>query len=118
MIVIYGIKQCDTVSKAKQWLEKNHINYHFHDFRVDGLDKSLLHQWVDDIGHDALINRRSTTWRSLSKEEQEALAGNDAIRLLLSYPTLIKRPIIDTGENILVGFDETIYQETFLKQIA
>ena len=116
MIILYGIKQCDTVKKARKWLEKNHISFKFHDFRIDGIEKSLIHQWIDDIGHEALINKRSTTWRSLTKEEQNDLVNDDAVRLIISYPTLIKRPILDTGNNIFVGFSESYYQESLLPQ--
>lgn len=118
MVILYGIKQCDTVKKAKKWLESHHIHFQFHDVRTDGLDKSTLRQWIDDIGHEALINRRSTTWRSLTKDEQKALAGDDALRLLLSYPTLIKRPVLDIESCLLVGFDASRYEKAFAPQLA
>lgn len=116
MVTLYGIPNCDTVKKARQWLNNHNIAHQFHDFRKNGLEKTTVGQWLDAVGTETLINRRGTTWRSLPEHERNTLSKADTIRLLLSYPTLIKRPVIDTGTEYLVGFDTTRYQEALLSE--
>ncbi|OBS11052.1 ArsC family reductase [Acidihalobacter prosperus] len=106
---LYGIRQCDTVKKARKWLDTHHVDYHFHDFRSDGLDPSLLQSWVHALGHRTLINRRGTTWRGLPDEVRANLDETRAIQLMLEHPTLIKRPVLTGSHAILVGFDEKAY---------
>ena len=104
MLTIYGIKQCDTCRKALKWLSGQGIEHHFHDFRVDGLEAELLQGWLDSPFADKLVNRRSTSWRQLT-DEQRQLEGESQIKLLLEFPTLIKRPVFVTDDIIAVGFN-------------
>ncbi len=104
MLTVYGIKQCDTCRKALKWLGGQGIEHRFHDFRVDGLDAELLQSWLDSPFADKLVNRRSTSWRQLT-DEQRQLQGESQIKLLLEFPTLIKRPVFVTDDIIAVGFN-------------
>ncbi len=120
MTVIYGIKNCDTVKKARQWLEKRDIEYRFIDFRADGIDKAQVIQWRDSLGITSLINKRSTSWKTLSEEQKTLLSdesANDAIEaqveLIISLPTLIKRPLLEKQSAVHVGFSDTIYSNIF-----
>lgn len=104
MIRVYGIKQCDTCRKALKWLDAQDVPHTFHDLRVDGLEEELLGGWLATPFADQLVNRRSTTWRSLS-EAEKAATGSALTGLLLSHPTLIKRPIFEKdGDVCAVGF--------------
>lgn len=111
MLTLYGIKNCDTVKKARKWLENQGKDYQFHDFRADGLSASQVQAWLDELGTDVLVNKRSTTWKQLSSAEQEQALGDDAATLLCQHPTLIKRPLLDTGTIRRVGFKADAYQE-------
>jgi len=113
MITLYGIPNCDTVRKARRWLDAQGIDYQFHDFRKQGLEESMLHGWVAELGWEALINRRGTSWRKLPEKERNEIDQNSAIRLMLENPTLIKRPVLELGPSHYVGFSETQYQELF-----
>ena len=104
MLTVYGIKQCDTCRKALKWLAQEGIEHQFHDFRVDGLQASLLQGWLDSSFSDKLINRRSTTWRQLT-DEQRQFEGNEMLGLLLEHPTLIKRPVFVKDDIVAVGFN-------------
>ena len=108
-IILYGIKNCDTVKKARNWLDAHQMHYRFHDFRVDGLDEALLRCFVDRLGLDAVLNQRSTSWRQLSDDQKSDLTTDKAIALMLEIPTLIKRPILDDGRQWLVGFNLELY---------
>jgi Spx/MgsR family transcriptional regulator len=110
MTTLYGIKNCDTCKKARIWLDQNVIAYRFHDYRVDGLSPELLEQFAESLGWDALLNRSSTSWRQLNKEQQADLNEEKALRLMLEFPTLIKRPILDTGKKLVIGFKAGHYQ--------
>lgn len=102
-ITVFGIANCDSVKKTRIWLENNNINYRFHDFRVDGLDRSLLDSLINALGYDELINRRSTSWRQLPAEQKNNLNGELAASLMLSIPTLIKRPVIRYRDQFTAG---------------
>lgn len=109
MMEVYGIGNCDTCRKARKWLEKSGYDYRWHDLRADGIDAPMLVNWIDSLGLDALVNRRSTTWRGLDEAERQLAMGIDtAPALLASYPTLIKRPVFDLGERVLVGFNDSV----------
>lgn len=110
MLTIYGIKNCDTVKKARRWLEDHGIEYKFHDFRVDGLEKKQLSLWVEQLGWEAILNKRSTSWRNLSEKDKNISAPSQAINLLLTHPTLIKRPIVEQKKTLLVGFNENEFK--------
>jgi len=111
MIKLYGIKNCDTVKKACRWLDTHDVNYAFHDFRTDGLDPMLLESWVQQLGWEALVNRRSTTWRTLTDNEKSSMNEHSAVQTMLAQPTLIKRPVLVKQENVMVGFSEKTYSE-------
>ena len=113
MTTLYGIKNCDTVRKARKWLDSYGIAYTFHDFRTDGLEKKKLATWVEELGWEQLINRRGTTWRNLSGAEKDGLTEHKAIELMLAHPAVIKRPVLDIGTSRVVGFDETHYKKIF-----
>ncbi len=108
MLKVYGIKNCDTVKKARRWLEQQSIDYQFHDFREDGISKKQLGEWVKKLGRDRLINKRSTTWRQLTDEDKAISSDKQAIDLLYQNPTLIKRPVIEANNLLEVGFTEAI----------
>ncbi len=113
MTTLYGIKNCDTVRKARKWLELEGFDYSFHDFRVDGLDKKDLHAWVKDVGWEVLLNKRSTTWKQLSDKDKETVDEGKAITLMLANPTLIKRPVLTYKKKIHVGFKPAEYKALF-----
>lgn len=107
---LYGIKNCDTVKKARTWLDQNGIAYRFHDFRTDGLTPELLQHFAGHSDWTKLLNRSSTSWRQLSAEQQSDLTQEKAIQLMLDIPTLIKRPVLDTGGKLIIGFKAENYQ--------
>lgn len=111
MYTLYGIKNCDTVKKARKWLDENSITYQFHDFRSDGLDSKLLTKLEASLGWENMLNRRSTSWRQLDDQQKDDLSLAKAISLMLETPTLIKRPVLDTGKQILIGFNQDDYQK-------
>lgn len=111
MLTIYGIKNCDTVKKARHWLEDHGIEYHFHDFRQDGLDKKQLSGWVEQLGWEAVVNKRSTTWRNLSDKDKEIKTNSQAVKLLAANATLIKRPVLEKNKTLLIGFKEADYKK-------
>lgn len=111
MCVLYGIKNCDSVKKARSWLEARQIAYRFHDYRVDGLDASLLERFIDVLGVDTVLNQRSSSWRQLSEAQKSNLNPDKALQLMLATPTLIKRPIFDNGEKLIAGFNPDLYPQ-------
>ena len=104
MITVYGIKNCDTVKRARKTLEAEGLEYRFHDFRADGLEAETVQRWLHQIDRDLLLNRRGTTWRKLSANEQVQAEGDGLVDLLLEQPALIKRPVIDRDGDLRVGF--------------
>lgn len=108
-ITLYGIKNCDTVKKARRWLDDNGIPYHFHDVRADGLDAAQVNAWLRELGLE-LINRRSTSWKSLDEQTRDELNADNAAEVILAQPTLIKRPLLDTGSERRVGFKPAEYE--------
>ena len=106
MIVVFGLSNCDSCRKALTWLRNQQIEYHFVDYRKNVLEESTLSNWIKDVGWENILNRRSSTWRDLSSEKKEGLTADGAKTLMLEFPTLIKRPIIETGGRILIGFKE------------
>ncbi|TNV20207.1 ArsC family reductase [Buttiauxella sp. B2] len=118
MITLYGIKNCDTIKKARRWLDSQGVDYTFHDYRVDGLDAELLNSFIEQLGWEALLNTRGTTWRKL--EEAHRASINDAqtaAALMLEMPAIIKRPLLYTpGQPMLLGFNESNYQQ-FINEV-
>jgi len=108
---VYGIKSCDTCRKALRWLEAEGKPHDWHDVRADALAPDQLRRWMAAVGPEALVNRRSTTWRNLS-EAEKLRAGEQAgaLSLLQAHPTLIKRPVFERGDTVMVGFNETVKQ--------
>ncbi len=106
MITLYGIPNCDSIKKAKRWLENAGLEYRFHNYRSDGLTQEMLEQWVTELGFEALLNRRGTTWRKLGEAEKSGINAERAIELMLAQPALIKRPLLDTGKEKLLGFSQ------------
>ena len=109
MITLYGIKNCDTMKKARAWLDEAGIGYHFHDYKKDGLDAALLDQWLANPGWDALLNRRGTTWRKLPDDVREQINETSARQLMLDNPSIIKRPLLDLGDQKILGFSADEY---------
>lgn len=105
MITLYGIKTCDTCRKALKWLDGEGIAHRYHDLRADGLTPAQVSAWVKARGWESVLNRRSTTWRDLPEDARAGLDVKSATALMLEHPTLVKRPVIDTGKEILIGFD-------------
>jgi arsenate reductase len=110
-LTLYGISNCDTVRKARRWLDAAGVVYDFHDFRQDGTDPETVQRWLETRGWEALVNRRSTSWKALSEEDRIAMDQERALRAILDTPTLIKRPVL-VGDGLLeFGFSEKRYQE-------
>lgn len=113
MITLYGIKNCDTVKKARKWLESEGIQYQFHDFREDGLEQKSVQQWIKELGWEVLLNKRSTSWKALDEKAREAMDDANAVKAILEQPTLIKRPLLDTGKERFTGFSAANYTKIF-----
>ena len=113
MITLYGIKNCDTVRKARGWLEIHGIEYRYHDFREDGLGAGELQAWLDELGWEQLVNKRSSIWKQLSPEARETMDTRAARAAILEQPTLIKRPLLDTGQERFNGFSADKYRAIF-----
>ena len=113
MITLYGIANCDTMKKARGWLDGHGVAYAFHDYKKAGVDEGLVRAWVAELGWESLVNRRGTTWRRLPEPEREGIDAKSAIRLMVENPSLIRRPVLDTGEARHVGFSEDLYQGLF-----
>jgi arsenate reductase (glutaredoxin) len=109
-ITIYGIKNCDTMKKARAWLDGHGIAYHFHDYKTEGIAGDRLKQWCDQLGWETVLNRAGTTFRKLPDGDREGLSERKAIALMLAQPSMIKRPVLDLGGKLLVGFKPEIYQ--------
>ena len=114
-VTIYGIKNCDTMKKARAWLDAHGVAYRFHDYKQDGIDKARLAGWVGKVGWEALLNRAGTTFRKLPDADKENLTAAKAIKLMLAQPSMIKRPVLDTGNALLVGFKPEDYKAAFGK---
>lgn len=110
---LYGIKNCDTVKKARRWLDAQNIDYQFHDFREDGLDRNMVDHWLSAVSPEVLLNKRSTTWKSLDPQTRENLKEEDIPELLVNNPTLVKRPVLDRSGEVMVGFSEKTYNTFF-----
>ena len=113
MTTLYGIKNCDTVRKARRWLDGRRVAYTFHDLRGEGLDAATLQRWIAARGVDDLLNRRSRSWRDLPAARRDGLDAAGAEQLLLENPTLLRRPVLEDGDAIEIGFDATTYGRRF-----
>ena len=114
MLNLYGIPNCDTLKKARIWLEEQALDFQFHDYKKVGIEVSTLQAWVKQVGWEVLVNRRGTTWRKLAETDRETLNQASAIGLMQANPSLIKRPVLDTGSQLLVGFDPIEWQQKLI----
>jgi len=110
-VTIYGIKNCDTMKKARGWLDAKGVAYVFHDYKSEGIDRKRLETWAKSVGWEALLNRAGTTFRKLPDAEKADIDEGRALALMLDQPSMIKRPVLDLGGRILVGFKPEIYEE-------
>jgi arsenate reductase len=110
-VTIYGIKNCDTMKKARAWLDGHGVAYGFHDYKAEGIDKDRLKQWSGAVGWETLLNRAGTTFRKLPDGDKEGLNERKALALMLAQPSMIKRPVLDLGGKLLVGFKPEIYDK-------
>jgi len=113
MITLYGIKNCDCIKKARKWLDENRREYRFHDVRINGIKTETIAIWIDQIGWDRVLNKRSTSWRNLDNAVQQAVNAENVTSLLQENPTLIKRPVLDVNGIISVGFNIDAYRRIF-----
>lgn len=116
MTTVFGIPNCDTIKKARTWLDTHTISYEFHDYKKAGADAALISAWVARVGWQTLLNTRGTTWRGLSDAERTDVDQAKAIALMHAKPSLIRRPVIETGVELLVGFDASAYERAFLSR--
>jgi arsenate reductase len=112
-VTIYGIQNCETMKKARAWLEKRGVAYAFHDYKVSGIDRGRLEGWARDVGWETLINRAGMTFRKLPEKDKDALTEKTAIALMLDQPSMIKRPVLDAGGRLTVGFRPERYEAVF-----
>ena len=109
-ITIYGIKNCDTMKKARAWLEKHGVEYLFHDYKTAGIERERLDEWCKKVGWESLLNRNGTTFRKLPDKDKNGLDAKKAVALMLAQPSMIKRPVLDLGGGkLMVGFTPELY---------
>ena len=111
--IVYGIPSCDTMRKARRWLDEHDVAYSFHDYKKAGIDAAKLEAWSAKVGWDQLLNRRGTTYRKLDESERDGIDEAKAIRLMGERPSLIVRPVVERGDEVIVGFDDTLYTKLF-----
>jgi arsenate reductase len=112
-ITLYGIKNCDTIKKARDWLDAKGIVFDFHDYKASGIDRASLERWADELGWEALLNRAGTTFRKLPEADRAGLDRDKAVALMLAQPSMIKRPLLDLGDRRVLGFKPATYEEIF-----
>ena len=112
-ITIYGIKACDTMKKARTWLDEHGVAYDFHDYKAVGIGRARLERWIGEVGWEAVLNRAGTTFRKLPEADKAGLDAEKAIGLMLAQPSMIKRPVLDLGDRLIVGFKPDVYQAAF-----
>ena len=114
MVTVYGIKNCDTMKKARAWLDKAGVDYAFHDYKTAGIERDRLEIWTKKVTWEKLLNRAGTTFRKLPDKEKDGLTEKKAIALMLAQPSMIKRPVLDLGgSKIMVGFAPELYKSAF-----
>lgn len=109
-ITIYGIRNCDTMKKARDWLDGHGVDYAFHDYKATGIDAAHLKEWAGKVGWETLLNRAGTTFRALPEADKAGIDEARAIALMLAQPSMIKRPVLDAGDTLLVGFKPGLYE--------
>lgn len=112
-VTVYGIKNCDTMKKARTWLEARGVDYAFHDYKAEGIGKGKLEEWSKQVGWEVLLNRAGTTFRKLPDADREGLTEKKAVALMLAQPSMIKRPVVEAGARLLVGFKPEAFEKAF-----
>jgi arsenate reductase (glutaredoxin) len=112
-VTIYGIKNCDTMKKARAWLDRRGVAYAFHDYKAAGIERGRLEGWAREVGWETLLNRAGTTFRALPDKDKDGLTDKKAIALMLAQPSMIKRPVLDVGGTLMVGFKPQQYETAF-----
>ncbi|PMH41057.1 arsenate reductase [Vibrio sp. 10N.286.49.B3] len=112
-IIMYGIPNCDTIKKAKKWLQDNEIDFEFHDYRKQGISEEMVRTFCHQLGWEQVLNKRGTTYRKLSQEQKDSLDEATAIALLVEQPAMIKRPILLSNDRYIIGFKADLYQDYF-----
>ena len=112
-ITIYGIKNCDTMKKAREWLDAHRVAYAFHDYKTAGIERATLEAWAAKVGWEVLLNRVGTTFRKLPDQDRAVPNAKKAIALMQGQPSMIKRPVLDIDGKLIVGFKPEIYQKAF-----
>jgi len=107
---MYGIRNCDTVKKARAWLEEKGVEYRFHDYKVSGVERDRLNRWCRELGWEKLVNRAGSTFRQLPESQKTVSHPEDAVALMLAHPSVIKRPVLELGDRLVVGFKPELYQ--------
>ena len=115
MITIYGIKNCDTMKKARAWLDGQGVAHAFHDYKASSIDRASLTRWVGEHGWETVLNRAGTTFRALPEADRQGLDADRAITLMLAQPSMIKRPVLDLGGRTIIGFKPEIYAAALAK---
>ena len=115
---LYGIPNCDTVKKARSWLDAQGVAYDFHDYKKAGIDEARLRGWVDELGWETILNRAGTTFRKLPGEAKTGLDADKAIALMLAQPSMIKRPILDLGDRRIAGFKPEVYEAAMAERVG
>ncbi|MFV0645478.1 MAG: ArsC family reductase [Sphingomonadaceae bacterium] len=113
-VTLYGIPNCDTVKKARKWMDAHEIDYSFHDYKKAGAEAGKLGKWIDAAGLDTVLNRRGTTFRKLDEEDKADIDHDKAVRLLLAHPSMIKRPIVEYPDGLLVGFKPEEWEKALM----
>ncbi|MXO65412.1 ArsC family reductase [Altericroceibacterium endophyticum] len=109
-VTVYGIPNCDTMKKARKWLDEQGIAYNFHDYKKQGIEPDRLYHWIDQIGWEPLLNKRGTTFRKLPEEQKTDIDAEKAAAIMAEHTSIIKRPVVEHGGQLLVGFDEARWQ--------
>jgi arsenate reductase len=112
-VTIYGIKNCDAMKKARAWLDGRGVAYDFHDYKTAGIGRAQLEGWAREVGWETLLNRAGTTFRALPETNKDGLTEKKAIALMMAQPSMIKRPVLDIGGKLLVGFKPDYYESAF-----
>jgi arsenate reductase len=117
MVTLYGIRNCDTMKKARAWLDAQGVAYDFHDYKTAGIERERLEHWVKTLGWEVLLNRAGTTFRKLPEKDRQSVDERKALTLMLAQPSMIKRPVLDLGGGrLLVGFKPDAYKAAFAKR--
>ena len=114
-VTIYGIKNCDTMKKARAWLDEHGLAYAFRDYKAEGVERAKLEFWVKNAGWETVLNRAGTTFRKLPDKDREGLTEKKAIALMLAQPSMIKRPVLEAGGKLIVGFKPEVYAKVLGK---